>query len=477
MFLSSNMTCHSCVKTWPRKTCDRKRWRKKQIVWYNVRDVKMTSSLDDYDFVQVLIHDIHGRPKGRLMAKRRMRGVFKNGLGLYGGVCFCGIRGEITIHEDFGAKGNYANRYLKPLFNTLRPCPTLGQGRFKVGEVMCRLETLDGTLDTSTPRTAAEIQIERLQNELGLTVKSAFEIEFNIRETGSKKYFGHINEWSATGVVEKCQDTLFDLIQVLGDRGVPVDSVQTEYGPGQFEFTLDVEEGITVADNTLNFKNIVKTFLKTKGFDASFMTRIDPSLGASNGLHWNHSLWTSSGRNAFLDVNKPNKLSELTCHWLAGLVEHSPAMTAFCNPTINCYRRIGQPWAPTYADWNCHGRLSSYRVKVEGDNVYIENRLSTGASNPYLVMVCSLAAGIDGVKRKLQLPKEGDKSVLLPTDLESALQTLEADTVLTEAMGTKLVEYFTYCKRTYEVKEFAAFGKLSEEVQIEKEHEFYFFSV
>lgn len=95
-----------------------------------------------------------------------------------------------------------------------------------------------------------------------------------------------------------------------------------------------------MADNTLNFRNIAKTYLKTQGYDASFMTRVDPSLGASNGLHWNHSLWTSAGQNAFLDVSKPNKMSDIASHWLAGLIEHSPAMTAFSNPTVNCYRSV-----------------------------------------------------------------------------------------------------------------------------------------
>lgn len=95
-----------------------------------------------------------------------------------------------------------------------------------------------------------------------------------------------------------------------------------------------------MADNTLDFKNTCKTYLKTKGYDASFMTTADPTVGNSSDFHWNHSLWTSSGENAFLDESKPNKMSDLACHWLAGLIEHSPAMTALCNPTVNCYRSV-----------------------------------------------------------------------------------------------------------------------------------------
>ncbi|CAG5129892.1 unnamed protein product [Candidula unifasciata] len=414
-------------------------------------------SIDDFDFIQMVIHDVHGLPKGRMLAKRRMAGIIKDGHGIYGGICYRGILGELPTHSDFCDKISYGNKLLKPDLSTLRPCPKLGQGKYTVGQVLCRLEELDGSLDTTTPRTAAEIQIERLQNELGLTVRSAFEVEFNIRETKSKQYYGHVVNWAATNVIEGCQDLLFDMVHEMGKRGVHIDSLQTEYGPGQYEVTLDIEEGIQAADNTIELKNTLKTFMKSRGYDATFMTRIDPSLEGSNALHWNHSLWTASGLNAFLDNSKPNKLSELGCHWLAGLIEHAPAMRAFCVPTVNCYREIGQICAPLFANWSRDGRLASFRLKVEGENnVYIENRLPTSASNPYLVLACSLAAGIDGVKRKL------------------ALQALEADTVLTEAVGSKLVEYFINCKRTSELREFAAFGDVTDDELLKKEHEYYF---
>lgn len=124
------------------------------------------------------------------------------------------------------------------------------------------------------------------------------------------------------------------------------------------------------------------------------------------------------------------------------------------------------------------GRLSSFRLKVEGgNNVYIESRLPTSAVNPYLAFICILAAGMDGIKRKLQLPKENDKSHLLPTTLDDAIKALEADTILTEAMGSKLVEYFIYSKRSFELLPFQEFEHLSEKEKIEKEQEFYFFNV
>uniref|UniRef100_A0A0B7AKM0 Lengsin n=1 Tax=Arion vulgaris TaxID=1028688 RepID=A0A0B7AKM0_9EUPU len=217
-------------------------------------------SMDDFDFVNLLIHDVHGYPKGRMMSKKRLAGIVKNGLGLYGGLCFFGIRGEVSLHEDFGKNSTYVNKYLKPLIHTLKPCPTLGQGKYKVGQATCRLEHMDGSLDTSTPRTAAEIQIKKLQTELGLTIKSAFEMEFNIRDSESKKYFAHVDDWGSINVLEHCQKLLFDMVHELDERSVHVDSLQTEHGPGQFELTIDVAEGIEAPEKTVECKNIIKSF-------------------------------------------------------------------------------------------------------------------------------------------------------------------------------------------------------------------------
>jgi glutamine synthetase len=431
-------------------------------------------SVDEFEFIQLVIIDVHGVPKGRTMARRRMPGLIKHGLGIYGGICFFGIRDDINMHDEFAKLSNLCNRSMKPILSTLRPCPNLGAGIYKVGQVECSLEYLDGTLDTSTPRTATELVINRLQTELGLTVKSAFEMEFTIRETESKNFYGHLNKYCNESALESCSDLLFEMVHNLNSRGVPVDSLQTEFGPGQFEVTLDIGNGIQAPESTVNFKNMAKSFMKSKGYDAIFMTRVDPSQGASSGFHFNHSLWTLAGENAFLDASKPNKLSELGTHWLAGLVEHAPAMTVFCNPTFNCYRRLGAPFAPNDVSWSVNGRYTTFRLKVEnGDNVYIENRLPSAACNPYLVFLATMAAGFDGVTRKLPLPKEFSKVSSLPSDLEGALKALEADTILTAIIGKKLVDHFCYVKRTFEVEAFADIDSLSYAQQLKKEQDFY----
>ena len=130
---------------------------------------------------------------------------------------------------------------------------------------------------------------------------------------------------------------------------------------------------------------------------------------------------------------------------------------------------------PTYANWGLQNRAASFRLKVEGEgNIYIENRLPGSACNPHLVLASTVAAGLDGVNRKLELPPEMDKSRELPTSLEGALEALDADAILKKALGEKMVEMFISTKRTFEIDEFKAFGELTPEERILKEKEYYY---
>ena len=139
------------------------------------------------------------------------------------------------------------------------------------------------------------------------------------------------------------------------------------------------------------------------------------------------------------------------------------------------FRRVGFPSGPRFANWSQKARKVSFRLKVEANgNVYIENRIPSSASNPYLVLASTLAAGMDGVRRKLELPPPGEDNTRLPATLEEALDALEADTRLTEALGDRIVQMFIYTKRTFEVEEFKSLGELSDEEMLLKEKQYYY---
>ncbi|HZQ06880.1 MAG TPA: glutamine synthetase, partial [Anaerolineae bacterium] len=191
-----------------------------------------------------------------------------------------------------------------------------------------------------------------------------------------------------------------------------------------------------------------------RGMMASFMTKpwIDQS---ANGCHYHLSLWRGN-RNAFVDTANPDGISEVCKQFIAGLIAHAPALTAFAAPTINCAKRY-KLWsfAPSNATWGFENRSVAVRVKATGDDrTHIENRLGCGASNPYLLMAATLAAGIDGIKQGMTPPPavEGVAYGMsgvpdLPTRLEAALAALDEDTALKDALGAEFIQLFMAVKR------------------------------
>eukprot|EP01047_Picozoa_sp_COSAG01_P077226 COSAG01_NODE_13833_length_1529_cov_0.994406_2_plen_156_part_01 len=138
-------------------------------------------------------------------------------------------------------------------------------------------------------------------------------------------------------------------------------------------------------------------------------------------------------------------ISGVAQSFLAGVLAHASAMEAFCAPTPACYKRHGH-WAPTKADWGPEDRMRCVRVKsstAEHANCYMELRLPSAAACPYLIVSALVAAGLDGLRRGLALPPARDEAAApLPTSLEEALEALEADQLMVDALGGELVEWY-----------------------------------
>jgi len=147
----------------------------------------------------------------------------------------------------------------------------------------------------------------------------------------------------------------------------------------------------------------------------------------------------------FSDPTRADGVSDFARHWVAGLLKNADAMTALLCPTVNCYRRLQGPWAPTHAAWGLDDRLATFRVKksFENDDIYVENRMPSGLVNPYLSLAVNIAAGLDGVLNKLEPPPAGLRAggPRILGDLEEALKALEASQVMKETLGEEFVAY------------------------------------
>lgn len=255
--------------------------------------------------------------------------------------------------------------------------------------------------------------------------------------------------------------------------GLPLLSLEVEFGPSQVEAVFEATDALTAADNMVLFRNAVKMALRRAGYHATFMCRPPFPNIMSSGWHLHQSLCDArTGRNAFMrDTPAPGSdasqashwLSEAGEHYLAGLLHHARAMTVFCTPTANGFGRFRpNALAPQSVLWGRDNRGAMLRV-VGGPGdaaTRIENRIGEPAANPYLYFASQVHAGLDGMERKMRAPSATEAPYAgsgdhLPTSLGEALDVLGADEVLCDAFGRGFTDYFTRIKRS-EQQRFAA---------------------
>jgi glutamine synthetase len=230
---------------------------------------------------------------------------------------------------------------------------------------------------------------------------------------------------------------------------LPLRSFEIEFGPSQLEFTLAPRAGIAAADAMVLLRSAVKQIARRHGYHATFMCRPKLPNIMSSGWHLHQSL-TRNGVNAF--TSDREDLSEIGKQYLAGLLAHARASSAFATPTINGYKRY-RPYslAPDRVLWGKENRGAMLRV-VGGPrdpDTRIENRIGEPAANPYLYIGSQIHCGLDGMERKLLVPRAADtpyetKAEPLPRTLEEALFHLRADKALRDGFGAAFIDY--YCR-------------------------------
>jgi glutamine synthetase len=250
--------------------------------------------------------------------------------------------------------------------------------------------------------------------------------------------------------------------------GLPLRSVEVEFGPSQCEFTFQPKTGLEPADNMVLFRSAIKQIARRHGYHATFMCRPKlPNVFAS-GWHLHQSLVSrANGENAFMakesDKHSDATLSPIGRHYLAGLLEHARASAVFATPTINGYKRYrSYSLAPDRAIWGRDNRGVMVRM-LGGANdpaTRLENRIGEPAANPYLYMASQVLAGLDGIDRALDPPPPADTpyetpAPVLPKTLREALDALKADSFFREKLGAGFVDYYVHIKNA-EIERFQA---------------------
>ena len=267
-----------------------------------------------------------------------------------------------------------------------------------------------------------------------------------------------------TGVGSDPERVITEVVRRAEVTGIPMESVNAEFDEGQFELTLEYGDAMRTADDAFLFRMLARETVQTAadragqplGLDLTFMGK--PFAGISGtGVHVNVSMADAEGQNAFVDASDPDNLSALARSCLAGLVHHHRGMTALCAPTVNAYRRLRPGQLNGYwANWGVEHRCAGNRVpRTAGPQMRIENRIGDGAANVHTLIATVLQAARLGVTDGLDCPEPltGDGFDEINTDvhcahsLQEALDDMEADEALCEAVGSELCANFVFNKR------------------------------
>ena len=246
--------------------------------------------------------------------------------------------------------------------------------------------------------------------------------------------------------------------------GLPLRSIEVEFGPSQCEFTFAPMAGLAPADAMVLFRSAVKQIARRHGYHATFMCRPKlPNLFAS-GWHLHQSIVSrAGGENAFMAKGDGELLSAFGRGYLAGLLQHARASAVFTTPTINGYKRYrSYSLAPDRAIWGRDNRGVMIRVLGgAGDPATrLENRIGEPAANPYLYLASQILSGLDGVDRALDPGPSADapyetQAALLPKTLREAVFALKEDPFFRDALGAAFVHYYVHIKNA-EIERFQA---------------------
>jgi len=332
--------------------------------------------------------------------------------------------------------------------------------------MFCDIANLDGTAFEGDPRQVLKRNLDRAR-ERGFTFYAAPEMEFF--------YFAHSDPDRALEPLDTA--SYFDLntadlasdvrkktIHTLEAMGIPVEYSHHEDAPSQHEIDLRYTDALTMADNVMTFRFVVKEVAHANKIHATFMPKPLEAVQGS-GMHTHFSLFEGD-TNAFHDPGDPHGLSKLARGFIAGLLEHAAEISAVTNQWVNSYKRLVTGFeAPIYVSWARNNRSVVVNVphvkKGKAESTRIEFRAPDPACNPYLAFSVVLAAGLKGIADNYELPSDTTANLyemtpeermaegigMLPGSLSEAIDAMERSELVAEALGEHVFEWFLRNKR------------------------------
>ena len=339
----------------------------------------------------------------------------------------------------------------------------------KVARLVCDIITPDGKPFAGCPRQTLKRQMEKAK-AMGFTLMTGPEAEFFLfrRNAEGDAIVDTHDEGGYFDLtpVDRGEETRRDIVVALEAMGFEVEAAHHEVAPSQHEIDFKYGDAISTADNVTTFKLIVKKVALDHGLHATFMPK--PIFGVNgSGMHVHQSLMTGTGaspKNAFYDPKATYELSATAMRYIGGVLKHARALAAVTNPLVNSYKRLVPGFeAPVNVAWSERNRSPMVRIPARrGMGTRCEVRMPDPACNPYLAFTVMLAAGLDGIRNKIEAGEPVNQNIfemsarekrrlridVLPANLSEALDCLEKDDVLKNALGEHVYEHFEQAKRT-----------------------------
>jgi glutamine synthetase len=404
--------------------------------------------------------------RGKACHHRFLESYLRSGIGLTVAMQSMNMMDELVAEGRFGPVGEIR---LMPDPDTFAVLPYAPRS----ARLLCDMQTLDGAPWDVCPRSFLKRMIGRAAGA-GLALQAAFENEFTLARREGDQYLPIDRSlcFSTIGM-DSAALVMSEMMEALEAQGVLPEQYYAELGPGQQELPVRYADALRAADNQITVRETGRGVALRHGLIASFAPKPFPGE-AGNGSHIHASLWrVADGRNHFHDPRDRHGLSEAGYAFMGGVLSHLPALVALTAPSVNSYRRL-QPrfWSSAYTAWGPDNREAAVRVPsvrrgLEMESTNLELKPSDASSNPYLALGGLLAAGLDGIERKLDPgePAMSDPDAMseperarrgirrLPASLGEALDALERDEVLRGALGDAFAREYLAVKRS-EVRAF-----------------------
>ncbi len=419
-------------------------------------DIQKIIQKSDVAFINLQFTDIVGMVKNQTIPVGQFEEAVDHGVWFDGS----SIEGFARIAES--------DMYLMPDLDTFRVIPWERAEGTATARVICDVFTPDGRPFPGDPRYVLRRVLDEAR-AMGYEYMTGPEPEFFLFERDERghpvalphddaSYFD-VSTDLGTSIRRK-------MVNALMAMGMEVEALHHEVAAGQHEIDFRYGDALTTADNVVTLRVAVKAIAQQHGLYATFMPKPIAGINGS-GMHIHQSLMDrASGKNAFVDTDSEYGLSDLALSFIAGILEHAPGLAAVVAPTVNSYKRLVPGYeAPVYISWARTNRSALIRVpRINAhrpQSTRVELRCPDPSSNPYLAFAVILKAGLDGIKRGLHAPEPAEEDLYhlnaeriaerqlhtLPGSLGEALDRLQQNPLMAEALGPHVYERFLEAKR------------------------------